>query len=352
MTDTVRALVFRGADGMVLEDRPAPRCGPSEVLLDVGSVGICGSDIHGYAGETGRRTVGMVMGHEVCGVVVEIGSEVRGWTPGDRACVNPVIGCRTCAACRAGLANRCPDRKVIGVAPDLVGAFTDRMAVPAANLVRFEPATPASPEVRGSLVEPLAVGLNAVRRAPVRPGDVVAVIGLGMIGLACVWAALCEGAEAVFAGDVDPTRAELVSGLDRDGRVIGLDLRTDPLDVQLRALGVGTVDVVVDAAGVNGTCSAALRAVRAGGVVSLVGMGSPQLELDAYALTVEEKSLVGSFCYSDQIFAECARAVASGRVDAALFVDRVIELAEAPVEFRDLASRARTSVKTIIVPQQ
>lgn len=347
----MRALVFHGNEGMAVERIPEPAYGPGDALVRVVAVGICGSDVHGFAGETGRRAPGMVMGHEISGVVEALGADVHVWAVGDQVVVNPVIGCRRCTACAAGLTNRCARRRVIGVAPDIIGAFAERIAVPATNLVRFEPVGTAHAR-DGSLVEPLAVALNAVRQAGVGRADSVAVIGLGMIGLACVWAALREGAAVVYAGDVDPDRARLSERLGTPSApVLGLDLRSGPLHEQLAAHGRSPVDRAVDAAGLSVTLADALKSVAPGGVVGMVGMGAPQLELDMYEITTNEKALVGSFCYSEPTFAECAAAVAAGEVDASLFVDAVVSMDDAAQAFRDLATRASASVKTIVLPQ-
>lgn len=345
----MRALVFRGADGMRVEQIAVPAPGPGDVLVDVVAVGICGSDVHGFAGETGRRSAGMVMGHEISGVVVEVGAAVHGWSVGDRVVVNPVIGCRSCAACAIGATNRCPRRQVIGVAPNVIGGFAQRIAVPAGNLVAFD--TTHGRAVDGSLVEPLAVALNAVRRARVSDGDCVAVVGLGMIGLGCVWAAAREGAAVIYAGDVDPARVALARRIAPDVQLVGFDLRDRPLHEQLMSHQVPPPDRAIDAVGLAITCRDAMRCVRPGGVVCLVGMGAPELELDAYELSTNEKSLVGSFCYTEQVFAECADALAAGRLDSSLFVDDVVVLEQAPRVFTDLATRARNSVKTVVLPQ-
>jgi threonine dehydrogenase-like Zn-dependent dehydrogenase len=349
MSDAVRALVFADETTMTVEQVLLP-CAPGDVIVEVIAAGICGSDIHGFAGETGRRTVGMVMGHEVVGVVSSVGTGVQNWQAGDQVCVNPVIGCRQCSACLAGLTNRCPRRKVLGVAPDLVGAFAERICVPATNLVPFQPEGDVGPNF-GSLVEPLAVGLNAARQAGIRPGDSVAVIGLGMIGLACVWAALREGAARVFAADLDQSRATLLSELLPGEPIVAVDPRQTSIIDATRAVYPDGLDVAIDAVGMSSTCRDALSAVRAGGTVALVGMGAPQLELSAYELTANEKRLVGCFCYSEQTFAECAHAVASGQVDPAVFVDTVVAMTDAPAVFAELASGRRTSVKTLILPQ-
>jgi threonine dehydrogenase-like Zn-dependent dehydrogenase len=173
-----------------------------------------------------------------------------------------------------------------------------------------------------------------------------------MIGLACVWAARREGADVVYAGDVDASRVELACSLAPGGAVVGFDAGGEALHDRLVRQGVPLPDRCVDAVGLAATCRDALRAVRVGGVVSIVGMAAPVVELDMYEVTTNEKTLVGSFCYSAATFEECAEAVAAGEVDAALFVDSVIGLDDAPQTFAELAAHTRSSVKTIVLPHR
>ena len=351
MNRSLRALVFHGGDAYGGRVRAEAACAVDEVVVDVLAVGICGSDVHGFAGETGRRVAGMVMGHEISGVVRAAGSEVTGWIPGDRVVVNPVIGCRSCEACAAGLTNRCRRRRVIGVAPEILGGFAERVTVPAVNLVHFD-ATVGSAGHSGALVEPLAVALNAVRQTGVAKGDTVAVIGLGMIGLACVWAAVREGAAAVYAGDLDVARVALSERLGHaSSPVTGFDLRSGPMHEQLASTGHAPAHRAVDAVGLSVTLTDAVRSVAPGGVVGMVGMGVPRIDLNIYEITTDEKSLVGSFCYSEAVFAECAAAVAAGEIDPSLFIDAVVSMDDAPAAFTRLAEQASSSIKTIVLPR-
>ena len=163
----MRALVLRGDYDIAVEERPDPRPGSSEVVVEVIATGICGSDFHGYSGENGRRHPGQVMGHETVGRIGELGSGVTGLAPGQLVTVNPVMGCNECAACASGQPQWCSRKVVLGVAPEVSAAFADRVAVPAANIVSLPEEMPAE---LGALVEPLAVGYHSVRRGEVTAG--------------------------------------------------------------------------------------------------------------------------------------------------------------------------------------
>src|SRR5690606_30027862 len=178
---TVRALVFHGPWELGVEERPDPVAGAGEVVLKVVATGICGSDVHGYTGENGRRFPGQVMGHETVARVHELGADVTELAPGDLVTVHPVLSCGTCPACVAGRDHRCPTKKVVGVAPEVSSAFADYLVVPAKNAVRLPESMPVE---YGALVEPLSVGYHAVVRSAPTERDRVLVVGGGPIGQA------------------------------------------------------------------------------------------------------------------------------------------------------------------------
>src|ERR1700722_7483064 len=180
----MRALVFHGPWSMTVDDRPEPQPGPADVLLEIIATGICGSDLHGYTGETGRRSPGQIMGHETVGRGLD--DRTSQPRPGELVTVNPALGCGRCPACAAAMPQRCPDRRVIGVQADISSAFADRMVAPARNLVPLAAGTPA--EV-GSLVEPLAVGYHALQRGGLGEDDILYILGGGPIGQAVAIAA-------------------------------------------------------------------------------------------------------------------------------------------------------------------
>ena len=182
----MRAFVYHGANSGSVEEMPDPVPADGELLVEVLVTGICGSDIHGYSGDTGRRFPGQVMGHEASGRVIDANG-TPGWAEGDRLTFNPVLGCQECSECMSGQPNLCARRSVIGVNAPYTGSFAQRMTLPAWAAVHL-PETVS--DDGGAVVEPLAVGLHAVGQAEVHKGDHVAVLGAGMIGLVSAWAAL------------------------------------------------------------------------------------------------------------------------------------------------------------------
>lgn len=342
----MQALVFHGPEKLSVEVRPDPVVGPGDVLIGVTATGICGSDIHGFTGHTGRRFPGQVMGHETVGRVVAWGGDANRsgeLSVGQVVTVNPVLACGTCEECRADRPHHCPARRIIGVDPSLSSAFAELLVVPEANLV---PLPAGMPEEHGALVEPLSVGYHAARRGGCGPGDRVLVIGGGPIGQACVLAAGRLGAQATVASEPNPFRRALLADLG----AAAIDPSVEPLaEAASDALG-GPPSLVLDAVGNSSSVGDALSVSRIGARVVLVGMHEPLLELAAYALSTEERTLVGSYCYSAREFARTA-AWASTVPDrlARLIEDRVGW--EATVSsFESLAAGRNPASKVLVFP--
>ena len=337
----MKALVLRGDYDIAVEERPAPEPGPDEVVLDVIATGICGSDFHGYSGENGRRRPGQVMGHETVGRIGRLGADVTDLEVGRLATINPVVACGHCAACRSGQQHRCRDRVVIGVAPHLSAAFADQVAAPARNVVPLPEQMPAE---LGALVEPLAVGYHAVRRGDATTTDRVLVIGGGPIGQACVLAARRCGVAALAVSDVSAGRRELCRRL---GAQVIDPTAGDLASLSADALG-GPATLVLDAVGISATVADALAASELGSRIVLVGMGTPRLDLSAYAISTEERTLIGSFTYSAAEFTETAEWVGTLPDGVESLIDGRVGWDGAARSFDDLA-RGRSAASKILV---
>jgi threonine dehydrogenase-like Zn-dependent dehydrogenase len=340
----MRALVLRGAYDIAVEERPDPQAGPGEVVVEVIATGICGSDFHGYSGENGRRHPGQVMGHETVGRIGELGSGVAGLAVGQLVTVNPVMGCNDCAACASGQPQWCSRKVVLGVAPEISAAFADRVVVPASSIVSLPEEMPAE---LGALVEPLAVGYHAVRRGEATAEDRVLVIGGGPIGQACLLAARRMGVGNLALSDVSPSRRDLCAGL---GAQVIDPSAGDLAGLVATSLG-GPATLVIDAVGVSRTVADAMTASGLGGRIVLVGMGSPQLDLAAYAVSTGERSLIGSFTYSPAEFAETAAWVGTIPDGIGSLIDGRVGWDGAPQSFDDLARGRSAASKILVFPQ-
>ena len=338
----MQALVLKGDWDIAVEEREDPQPGPGEVLVEIVATGICGSDIHGYTGENGRRHPGQVMGHETVGRVQSAGAGVDA-AVGALVTVNPVIACGECPACRRGAEQACARRRVIGVAPDIVAAFAQYMVAPARNVVDLPD---SMPDEYGALVEPLAVGYHAALRGGCGSGDRVLVVGGGPIGQACAIAAQRLGVDRVVVSEPSASRRDVVTSLGAAA--------VDPTAVQIDdavadALGEPAT-LVLDAVGTSRTLGDALTASALGSRIVLVGMGAPKVELAAYAVSTEERTVVGSFSYSAKDFRDTAHWVAQVPEQLTHLIDGRVDLRGAPAAFRELGEGTSAKSKVLVFP--
>ncbi len=337
----MQALVLEDFHAMVVQERPDPAAGPGEVLLEVLTTGICGSDLHGYTGRNGRRVPGQIMGHETVCRVAALGAGVDGPDVGTSVTVNPLVIPEADADAWAGREHHHPGKYVIGVKPDVVSAFAQLIVVPARNVVQLPSAMPVE---HGALVEPVAVAVHAVRRVDGAGARSALVIGGGPIGQSVVLALRQAGVAQVLVTEVDPARRALVERLGGTA----LDPTAGPVSEQVADVLGGPADVAFDAVGLTATIADALASTRLGGAVCLVGMGQPRVDLDAFAVSTMERSLVGSFAYSDDDFRAAVDLVAGAPDVADALVSRVVSLADAPAAFAALASGDGTPGKVLV----
>src|SRR5260221_150338 len=202
----MKALVLEEYKRFAHKDMPEPEPGPDEVLISVKACGICGSDVHGMDGSTGRRRPPIIMGHEAAGVIVSTGTGVDNWKAGDRVTFDSTIYCGRCDFCRSGLINLCEHRRVLGVSCvdyRQHGAFAEFVVVPERVLYRLPDGLPFE---HAALVEPFTIALHAIRRLPPALNDTVVVVGAGMIGLALVQALSGAGCGKLIAVDIADER--------------------------------------------------------------------------------------------------------------------------------------------------
>jgi len=345
--ETMKALVLAEYGRLVYEDMPRPKLGPGDVLVEVKACGICGSDVHGLDGSTGRRRPPVIMGHEASGVVAEVGAGVSGWKVGDRVTFDSTIYCGRCRFCRDGKTNLCDDRTVLGVSCEEYrrdGAFAQFVSVPERVLHRLPDALSFE---CAALVEPLSVACHAARRTRAQSGDSAVVVGAGVIGLFVIGVLRARGCAPVIALDIDPARLERARELGADAA-----LKADEADVvgeiKRRTDGRGA-DAAFEAVGVSETVRTAVEAVRKGGSLALIGNLSPEARLPLQAVVTREITLYGS-CASSGEYDECLEMMASGAVDAAALISAVAPLSEGAAWFRRLADGETALIKVLLIP--
>jgi 2-desacetyl-2-hydroxyethyl bacteriochlorophyllide A dehydrogenase len=286
-TGSMKAARYSGPQSLIVEERAMPAPGTGEALLRVTTCGICGTDLHFYSGRWPQPE--FTPGHEIVGHVLEAGADVQGWHPGDRVVVEPIVFCGHCRFCLRGETNRCQNFKFISTTRD--GGFANAVTVPAKCLHHLPDNIP---DPVAALIEPLAVGVHAVRVGQVSPGAVVAVCGAGAIGLMTAVAALDAGAARVLSSARHPHQQEAAIALGAEA------VSPDGLeDAVQAATGGAGADIVFETVGGAGQAvGQALSAVRSGGVVVLVGGFTRPTSVHLARVVNREIQLRGSNCYS------------------------------------------------------
>jgi L-iditol 2-dehydrogenase len=347
----MKALVLEQYRQFTYKDVPEPQIGPDEVLIRVGACGICGSDIHGMDGRSGRRIPPIIMGHEAAGVIEAVGSDCTGaggeWQTGQRVTFDSTIYCGHCYYCRNGQINLCDNRRVMGVSTEAYrqdGAFAEFVAVPKHILYHLPDELSFE---RAAMVEALSIAYHAVARTPL-PLDATAVVaGTGMIGLLVVQVLRHAGCRRVIAVDLDQERLDAAVRL---GATLGLRSDRDDVIGTVRNLTEGRgADAAFEVAGLTPTIQLATNVVRKGGTVTMVGNLSPMVELPLQSIVTRELTLIAS-CASRLEYPQCLDLLARGVVNVDAMISQVAPLAEGAAWFDRLYNREPGLMKVILVP--
>lgn len=343
----MKALMLKEYNNLVYDDVPDPEIGPDDVLIEVKACGICGSDVHGMDGSTGRRIPPVIMGHEAAGVIAAVGKNVGDFAVGDRVTFDSTVYCGVCHFCRRGQINLCDNRRVLGVSCDEYrqhGAFAEYIAVPRHILYRL-------PERLGfeqaSMVEPLSVAFHAVERTPVSLNDTAVVVGAGIIGLLIIQTLRASGCGTIIAVDIDTGRLELAEKL-------GADTCLNPGSADIvrevkKMTGDRGADISFEAVGTTPAVQTAVSVLRKGGSATLVGNLSPAVELQLQAVVTREITLYGS-CASCGEYTACLDMIARGSINVDALISGVAPLAEGALWFKRLYDHEPGLIKVILVP--
>lgn len=344
---TMKALLLTEYRRLEVTDFPTPEPGPDELLVRVRACGICGSDIHGYDGSTGRRIPPLIMGHEAAGTVEAVGRAVVRFRAGDRVTFDSTVYCGQCDFCRAGLINLCDRRQVLGVSCGEYrrhGALAEYVVVPERTAVAVPEELPFE---HAAMVEPVSIAVHAVNRLPLRLGDSAVVVGAGMIGLLIIQALRMAGCGLVVAVDVEPQKLSLARELGAD---VGLDARDVETAAKVVKLTGGRgADVAVEAVGAAAPVQLAIRCLRKGGALGLVGNITPNIELPLQAVVTRELTLYGS-CASQGEYPACLELLRRQAIRVAPLISARIPLAAAPQWFERLYQREPGLLKVIVEP--
>ena len=343
----MKALVLQAYNELVYTEVPNPAVRPDEVLVQVRACGICGSDVHGMDGSSGRRIPPIIMGHEAAGVIMQVGAEVTGWRVGERVTFDSTVYCGTCHFCRRGKINLCDNRRVLGVSCDEYrqhGAFAEYVVVPQRILYRL-PDGLAFEEA--AMVEALSIAFHAVGRTPVTLADTALVIGAGTIGLLVIQSLRLAGCGQIVAVDLDADRLEMAREFGADHGVLA---KEDDVLAEIRArTGERGADLAFEVVGLSTTLNTAVSALRKGGSLTMVGNLAPRADLPLQAAVTRELSLYGS-CSSNGEYPACLEMIARGAVDVRRLISAVAPLAEGGDWFARLYKREPGLMKVVLVP--
>ncbi len=342
----MHGVILHAPKDLRIEERPAIAPASGEVRIEIKAGGICGSDLHYYNhGGTAaiRLREPMALGHEVSGVVVELGEGVTGLSVGTRVAVNPSMPCRHCAYCEAGLQNHCTDMRFMGSAmrmPHQQGAFRQSITVPAHQAVAMADATGFA---EAAMAEPLAVCLHATRIAGSLLGKKVLITGAGPIGSLVVILARLGGAREIVVTDLNPFPLTIA---EKCGATRGIDVLAEPDALAAYAAGKGYFDICFEASGSQIALQQALPAMVPQGTIVQLGLGG-DFTVPINAIITREVRLFGSFRFHSE-FAQAVDLLGSGQIDVRPLLTAEIPLHQA-VEAFELANQRDRSMKVQIV---
>lgn len=339
-----KAFVLTKLNTLEVRELPMPKAKPGEIVLRLETVGVCGSDVHYYQkGAIGDFKVEFpfILGHECAGIVVETGKGVDSLKPGDRVALEPGVPCGKCEMCRTGHYNLCPDVQFLAT-PPYDGCLLHYLAFPAEYAFKL-PENMTSEQ--GALVEPMAIGMNAVLTGGVKTGDTVVVFGAGCIGLVTMLAAKAAGATRVIVSDVIPLRLEKALELGADA-VINSQEQDVVAEVR-RLTGTGP-DVVLDCAGFSETIRAAVQIAKSAATIVIVGMGTDEINgVPLGPISAKELKLTSIFRYKN-MYPRTISAIAGGKIKVDGIVTKRFRFDQTPEAFESAAKDAVSTVKNVI----
>lgn len=343
----MKALLLSEYKKLELTDLPTPEIGPEDILVQVKACGICGSDIHGWDGSSGRRQPPLVMGHEASGVVAAVGSSVKGYTEGERITFDSTVWCGKCHFCLAGRPNLCDARMVLGVSCDdyrRYGCFAEYVSVPARICCKLPDSLSFE---HAALIEAVSIAVHAANRTPVSLGDTAVVVGSGMIGLLVIQTIKQKGCSRVIATDLNAQRLEVARKLGADVTInVGEE---DPV-ARVKELTNGRgADVALEVVGATPTIKSAIDCTRKGGSITIVGNLAPTIELPLQSVVTRELNIFGT-CASSGEYPACVDLLASGMIKVEDLITAKAPLEDGHDWFSRLYDGEPNAMKVVLCP--
>lgn len=340
----MKSLVYDGPNQMHVAQRPLPMAARGEVRLRISACGICGSDIAGYQGLTGRRTPPLVMGHEFCGVIDDIGEACSGtFHIGDRVVVQPKDFCGVCGNCKAGLTNICEKNIPILGCIDVDGAFQEYLCVKEKLLLSMPE---SMTDFEGALIEPLAVAYGAVMKAKDLKGKSVLIVGGGTIGLMVLSIVKAMGAGRIIVSDLNRKRFATAKQM---GAAAVVDPSEGDFTEQMLAATDGALcDVAFECVGMSPTVQQAMMGLKQFGTAVWVGNNRKMIEINMQQIVTRELRVFGTFIYTHEEFAQAMQFLHENHLDLRHVITKVVSLEQAPETFAALAKSQQDDLKVIV----
>jgi len=343
----MKALVLEEYNKFVYREWPEPEITATEVLVHVKAVGICGSDVHGMDGSTGRRKPPIIMGHEAAGVIVKTGSDVKSWKTGDRVTFDSTIYLLNDWYTLKGLYNLSDNRMVLGVSPEEYrrhGAFADYVNIPQHILYKVPEEVTFT---QAAMVEPVAVAAHAVELASVGWNDSVVVVGAGMIGLFVIQVLRSKGCGKIIAVDIETEKLEMAKKLGAD---YIFNQKTDNVKQEIIALTSNRgADCSFEVVGIDATVETAIESVRKGGTVTLIGNLSPFVRLPLQTVVTRQIRLQGSCAICGE-YQAVLDMIARKQIDVNSLLSAEAPLSEGAVWFDRLYKKEPGLIKVVLIP--
>ena len=343
----MKALVLENYKNLVYKEVPDPVIAANEVLVKVMACGICGSDVHGFDGSTGRRIPPIIMGHEASGVIVQKGADVKKWMEGDRVTFDSTVYPLEDWYTLQGKYNLSENREVLGVSPGTYrrnGAFAEYIAIPQHILYKIPDSVSFE---EAAMVEAVAVGLHAVNLSGIRTGETCLVTGAGMIGVFIIKLLRLSGASKIIALDIN---APHLLNAEKAGADLALNPNDEKADEKIKAIaGIRGVDLSFEAVGISETVNIAIESVRKGGTVILVGNITPQVDFPLQKVVTRELRVLGS-CAIRGEYEAVLDLLESGKIKVDDQISKVAPLSEGAVWFDKLYYKKEDLNKVILVP--
>jgi threonine dehydrogenase-like Zn-dependent dehydrogenase len=341
----MKALVLEEYGKVVIKDVPKPMADGNMVLIRIKAASICGSDVHGYDGSSGRRRPPLIMGHEASGVVEEVGSAVKDLKPGDRVTFNSTEYCGTCNFCARGKQNMCLTGKVFGVSCDAYhkeGAMAEYIAVPDYIVYRVPEGVSF---VEAALTEPLAIALHAVNRTEIMLGDTAIVFGAGTIGSMVVKLLQISNCSRVILVDIDQAKLDAASA--RGVQYCINSAKQDVVQEVMKLTDGKGADIAFEAVGIAPTILAGIDALKKCGRFTLLGNVRKEIDFPLQKVVIKELSIIASYACTTE-YEKCLELIGQKKINVLDVVSETVPAERGQEMFQRLLASEKGLIKAVL----